>query len=120
MPPRQKPASGKTAIEAATKAKAPAKPTPQATIALKQIAAELADGHDLPKKQAEEVLADLVAAIARHLKNGDKIRLTGLGILQVQARPARVGRHPGTGEAIEIKASRKIAFRAAKELKDSV
>jgi len=31
-----------------------------------------------------------------------------------------MGRHPGTGETIEIKASKKIAFRAAKELKEAV
>jgi DNA-binding protein HU-beta len=31
-----------------------------------------------------------------------------------------MGRNPGTGETIEIKASKKIAFRAAKELKEAV
>jgi nucleoid DNA-binding protein len=49
----------------------------------------------------------------RHLKKGDKIRLTGLGILQVRKRAARMGRNPATGEAIKIKASKKIAFRPA-------
>jgi DNA-binding protein HU-beta len=92
----------------------------QATITLKQMAAELAESHGLPKKQTEEVVGDLMALATRHLKNGDKIRLTGLGILQVRSLPARMGRNPGTGEAIEIKASKKIAFRAAKELKEAV
>ena len=87
---------------------------------MKQIAAELAESHDLPKKQAEAILSDLVAVTTRHLKRGDKIRLTGLGILQVRSRPARMGRNPATGEAIKIKASKKIAFRAAKELKEAV
>jgi DNA-binding protein HU-beta len=91
-----------------------------ATITLKQMAAELAESHDLPKKQAEAVLGDLMTLATRHLQDGDKIRLTGLGILQVQNRPARMGRNPGTGEAIEIKASKKIAFRAAKELKEAI
>jgi DNA-binding protein HU-beta len=91
-----------------------------ATITLKQMAAELAESNDLPKKQAEAVLGDLMTLATRHLQNGDKIRLTGLGILQVQSRPARMGRNPGTGETIEIKASKKIAFRAAKELKEAV
>ncbi len=63
------------------------------------------------------MLAGLVAVTMRHLQNGDKIRLTGLGMLQVRALPARMGRNPATGEAVEIKASRKVAFRAAKELK---
>jgi DNA-binding protein HU-beta len=97
-----------------------AKAAPQATVTLKQIAAEVAEGHDLSKKQAEAALGALMTLATRHLQNGDKIRLTGLGILQVQNRPARMGRNPGTGETIEIKASKKIAFRAAKELKEAV
>ena len=66
------------------------------------------------------MLGDLVALTTRHLKKGDKIRLTGLGILQVRKRAARMGRNPATGEAIKIKASKKIAFRPAKELKEAV
>jgi DNA-binding protein HU-beta len=33
---------------------------------------------------------------------------------------ARMGRNPATGEAIKIKASKKVAFRAAKELKEAI
>jgi DNA-binding protein HU-beta len=62
----------------------------------------------------------LVTLTTRHLKKGDKIRLNGLGILQVRKRAARMGRNPATGEAIKIKASKKIAFRPAKELKEAV
>jgi DNA-binding protein HU-beta len=130
MPPAKRPAaaaaSAKKAPVAAKKAAAPAKKTiaakaaPQVTITLKQMAAELAEGHNLPKKQAEGVLADLVTVATQHLKKGDKIRLTGLGILQVRPREARMGRNPATGESIKIAASKKIAFRPAKELKESV
>jgi DNA-binding protein HU-beta len=84
------------------------------------LGATLADSHDIAKKQAEAVLGDLVTLTTRHLKRGDKIRLTGLGILQVRKRAARMGRNPATGEASKIKASKKIAFRAAKELKEAV
>jgi DNA-binding protein HU-beta len=105
---------------APAKAAAATKAAPQATVTLKQIAAELAEGHDLPKKQAEAVLGDLMALATRHLKNGDKLRLTGLGILQVQKRAARMGRNPATGEAIQIEASKKITFRPSKELKEAV
>ena len=106
----------KTAAKKAT----PAKSVTQATITLKHLAAELADSHDLAKKQAEAVLGDLVTLGTKHLKKGDKIRLNGLGILQVRKRAARMGRNPATGEAIKIKASKKIAFRPAKELKEAV
>jgi DNA-binding protein HU-beta len=108
------------AKKAAAKKAPPAKSAAQATVTLKHLAAALADSHDVPKKHAEAVLGDLVALTTRHLKRGDKIRLTGLGILQVRKRAARMGRNPATGEAIKIKASKKIAFRAAKELKEAV
>ena len=110
----------KKAAPAAKKAAAPTKGAVQATITLKHLAAALSDSHDLPKKQAEAVLGDLVTLTTRHLKKGDKIRLTGLGILQVRKRAARMGRNPATGEAIKIKASKKVAFRVAKELKEAV
>lgn len=116
--PAQKAASQKKA--AAPVKKPPVKAASQVTITLKQIAAELAEGHDLPRKQAEAVLSDLVALATQHLKMGDKVRLTGLGILQVRALPARMGRNPATGESIEIAASKKIGFRPSKELKEAV
>jgi DNA-binding protein HU-beta len=120
MPPAKKVAAPAKKAAAPPKKAAQAKAVAQATITLKQIAAELAESHDLPKKQAEAVLGDLVALTTKHLKKGDKIRLTGLGILQVRSRPARMGRNPATSEVIKIKASRKIAFRPAKELKEAV
>jgi DNA-binding protein HU-beta len=107
-------------MPAAPKKAAPTKAATQATITLKQIAAGLAEDHEMTKRQAEAMLNDLVAVTSRHLKKGDKVRLTGLGILQVRSRPARMGRNPATGEAIKIKASKKIGFRPAKELKESV
>ena len=90
------------------------------TVTLKHIAAALAEAHELPKKQSIALLEDLVAHIATHLKKGRRLRIGGLGVLQVRKRPARLCRNPATGEAIKIKASKKIAFRAAKELKESV
>jgi DNA-binding protein HU-beta len=90
------------------------------TITLKQMAAELAERHDLSKKQSEAMLADFVTLTTRHLKKGERLRLTGLGILQVRHRAARMGRNPATGEAIKIKASKKIAFRPSKELKEAI
>jgi DNA-binding protein HU-beta len=64
--------------------------------------------------------SDFVAALTAHVKQGDRIRMSGLGILEVKTRAARMGRNPATGEAIRIKASKKVAFRAAKELKEAV
>ena len=48
------------------------------------------------------------------------VKIAGLGILVVRKRAARMGRNPMTGEAIKIKAKRKVAFRAAKDLKMAI
>jgi DNA-binding protein HU-beta len=89
-------------------------------ITAKHLAARLAADHDMSKKQGMAMLGDLVALITKHLKKGERIKIAGFGILQVRKRAARMGRNPATGEAIKIKASRKVAFRAAKDLKMAV
>jgi DNA-binding protein HU-beta len=90
------------------------------TVTLKHLAAAIAENQELSKKQTESILSDMVSRITKHLKKGERIRIVGLGILQVRKRAARLGRNPATGEQIQIKASKKVAFRAAKELKEAV
>ena len=92
----------------------------QATVTLKHLAAALADQHEITKKKSEEILNDAVGLVTKHLKKGERIRIAGLGILQVRKRLARMGRNPATGEPIKIAASKKVAFRAAKDLKEAV
>jgi DNA-binding protein HU-beta len=92
----------------------------QATISLKQIAADLAEKNELPKKQMNLLLDGLFESISKNLKKGAKIRVPGFGIFVVAKRAARMGRNPATGEPIKIKASKKIRFRPAKELKESI
>ena len=119
-----KPSASKPARAAATKTEsksaAPAKPASSAVVTLKHLAATMSDKHDLPRKQAETMLAELFGTVVTHLKDGERVRIGGLGIIEVKNRPARMGRNPATGEAIQIKASKKVAFRAAKELKDAI
>jgi DNA-binding protein HU-beta len=102
----------------AKKPAAAAKTKPPVT--LKHLAATLAEEHQLTKRAGEALLGDLVGKITKHLKKGERVRIVGLGILQVRKRAARMGRNPATGEAIQIKASKKVAFRAAKDLKMAV
>ena len=107
--------SAKTASKGA--AKAGVKPT---TITLTQMAKDLAESHNVPRKQATVMLSDFTDMISKHLKKGSKVRISGIGVLQVRKRPARMGRNPATGATIKIKASKKVAFRAAKELKEAI
>jgi DNA-binding protein HU-beta len=96
-----------------------AKPTP-ATITTRHLANELAEQHQLSKKQGLEMMEELIGMITKHLKKGERVRIAGLGILQVRKRAARMGRNPATGQQIHIKASKKVAFRATKELRMAI
>ena len=96
---------------------ASSKPKPVTT---RHLAAALSEQHQLSKKQGLEMMEQLVDMITKHLKKGERVKIAGLGILQVRKRAARMGRNPATGEPIQIKASKKVAFRPAKELKEAV
>ena len=104
-------AASKTAAAAKTAAKA-------VTVTLNQMAKALSESHEMPRKQTTALLNELTSMIQKHLKKGARVRIGGIGVLQVRKRPARMGRNPATGEPIKIKASKKIAFRPAKELKE--
>ncbi|MFN7163655.1 MAG: HU family DNA-binding protein [Hyphomonas sp.] len=122
-PAKKAPAKAKAPVKkVAAKAapKAAAKKAQPDVMTIKHLAAELSEAHQMPKKQAETVVSDFIDRMGGYLKKGKKLRISGLGILQVRARPARKGRNPATGEAIKIKASKKVAFRPSKDLKDRV
>jgi DNA-binding protein HU-beta len=123
--PARKPAARPKAATAAAK---PASMTgaPPAVVSLTHLAEWAGYNHGIPKKQAVAMLNGFVADIGRVLKRGSKVRIPNFGILQVRvrpARPARKGRNPATGEEIQIKASRaskRVAFRVAKTLKETI
>jgi DNA-binding protein HU-beta len=97
-----------------------AESTKTPTVPLSKLVAELAAKHEMSKKAVGALFDDFIALTVKNLKKGNKVRINGLGIMQVRKRAARMGRNPATGEAIKIKASRKVAFRVAKDLKQAV
>jgi DNA-binding protein HU-beta len=99
---------------------AAAKPAAPKSITTKHLAYELAEQHQLSKQQSLKMMEEFIGMITTHLKKGERVKIVGLGILQVRNRAARMGRNPMTGEAIQIKASKKVAFRASKELKMAI
>jgi len=75
---------------------------------------------DRPRGRAEAMGGELRKPCTRHIKGDRKRRGRGGGISGGRAPAARGGRTPATGEQIQIKASKKIAFRPAKELKEAI
>jgi DNA-binding protein HU-beta len=115
--------SAKSATKTSAAKKTAAKPTATRkieVITLKTLFEQSAGSQELSKKQGHAMLEEIVDLMTTHLVRGDKIRMSGIGVLEVKNRAARLGRNPAAGETIQIAASKKIAFRAAKELKAAV
>lgn len=85
-----------------------------------ELIAEFAKRTEVSAAAANGAVNTLIAIITERLKKGDTVGITGFGTFSVAKRAARKGRNPATGEAIKIKASKKVAFRVAKELKEAM
>lgn len=117
-----KPAAKKTAT------KAPAKATKKekevvvevSKIAKTQIVELVTEKSTLTKKQTEEAVSVMLEVIVEALKNGQTVGLPGLGTLSVKPTAARTGVRPGTSEKIQIPAGKKVAFKVASTLKNSI
>jgi len=80
----------------------------------------VAGAASMKKSEAETVIDAVFDTIARELKNGSEVRLTGFGTFVVSNRAATEGRNPRTGETIKIPARKVPRFRAGKGLKEAV
>ena len=58
--------------------------------------------------------------IAKALKGGRRVQITGFGTFEAKQRKARTGRNPRTGQTIQIAATVTPTFRAGKGLKDAI
>ena len=85
-----------------------------------ELVSKVVEQTGVDKKAAEKVINATFDAIAGALKEGDKVQLMGFGAFEVRERAAHTGRHPKSGEAIEIAASKSPVFKAGKTLRDNV
>ncbi|WP_130865927.1 HU family DNA-binding protein [Acidipropionibacterium timonense] len=74
----------------------------------------------LTEAQTNEAVKGLTDVITEALAQGDKIQLPGLFTAEVVERPARNGRNPRTGEAMEIPAHKAVKISASSTLKKAV
>ena len=100
-----------------TMAKATKKTPTDSTLTLKEIGVSLADQFEMPKSHALQIMAETVTMMQKQLKKGGKVRISGLGILQVKKTAARKGVNPSTGEAMKIKAGKRLKFSADRGFK---
>ena len=80
----------------------------------------IADEADISKDKAAVALNAVLEAITGAVKSDDSVSLVGFGTFERRSRAARTGKNPQTGETIQIKASKTVAFKPGKALKDAV
>ncbi|MFK4875325.1 HU family DNA-binding protein [Novosphingobium sp. ZW T3_23] len=84
------------------------------------LAEAIAADHDLSKTDARKIVDAVFDAIGNAAAKGEEISLNGFGKFKVKDSPEREGRNPATGEAMTIKASKKLTFTVAKAVKDKL
>ena len=72
------------------------------------------------KAAADRAVTAVIENISKGLKKDKKVQLVGFGTFDVRKRKPRKGRNPQTGEAILIKASKSVGFKAGQVLKTSI
>ncbi len=112
-----KPRTSPKRTEAAPAAAKSAEKKVPLLLTLTDIGDHIASTFDMPKSHAKIYLAEAVALIGKNLRKGNKVRISGLGVFQVKKRAARKGRNPANGEPIKIKATKRVAFAVARDLK---
>jgi DNA-binding protein HU-beta len=74
----------------------------------------------VPKISARTAVDATIAQIVNGLVDRGAVVVAGLGTFSVKNYAATTGRHPRTGEPIEIAARRKVKFKMAKALRDAL
>ena len=85
-----------------------------------QLTSALVNTAKLSRRDADIAVNSVFDIIIDQLRQGEKVQIVGFGAFDVRERPARKGRNPMTGEAIEIEATRSVAFKPGKSLKDAM
>lgn len=80
----------------------------------------VADQTDMSRDKADAAVSALIEHITNALSRNEPVTLVGFGSFVRSQRAARQGRHPQTGETINIAASNSVLFRPGKALKDTL
>ena len=72
------------------------------------------------KKTATEAVEAVIDTVTRAVASGERVAITGFGVFEKVARPARTGRNPRTGATVRIKKTSVPKFKAGQSFKDVV
>lgn len=72
----------------------------------------------LYQRDVERIVSTIFQEVADALARGDRVEIRGFGAFSVKSRPARTGRNPRTGEAVEVAEKFVPFFKTGKELRE--
>ncbi len=86
-----------------------------------ELVAKMAEEANISKVAAQTALHSFMNGVTSALKKRDgRVTLVGFGSFTKRRRKARKGRHPQTGEEIDIKAKNIVKFKAGKALRETI
>ncbi|MGQ2990206.1 MAG: integration host factor subunit beta [Brevundimonas sp.] len=77
-----------------------------------------AENTHLTHIEVERVVNVVLGRMTAALGEGGRVELRGFGAFSVRSRPARAGRNPRTGEAVDVPAKSVPFFKSGKELRE--
>jgi len=72
------------------------------------------------KKAASDAVEAVIDTVTRAVASGERVAITGFGVAEKVAQPARTGRNPRTGATVKIKKTTVPKFKAGQSFKDVV
>ena len=79
-----------------------------------------AEQPQLAYRDVELAVKGLLDRMANALADGERIEVRGFGSFSLHYRPARAGRNPKTGDAVEVSDKHVPHFKPGKELRERV
>lgn len=78
---------------------------------------KLADKMGFKKKVGLDIVETMLDLMKETLSKGEKVQLIPFGTFEIRKRRGRLGRNPRTGQQVQIKERRVVAFKTGKGLK---
>lgn len=86
-----------------------------------ELIAKLVDANPhLYQRDVERIVNTIFEEITNTLADGNRVELRGFGAFSVKHRPARTGRNPRTGQAVEVPAKSVPYFKTGKDLREKL
>ena len=91
------------------------------TMIKSELIARLVDSNPhLYQRDVERIVNTIFEEITNTLAEGNRVELRGFGAFSVKHRPARTGRNPRTGQAVDVPAKSVPYFKTGKDLREKL